>query len=111
MADRQRRIAVGLGALGLRNEQVTRHREHRVEHPCATDVARPELLIDHAPALGVPIACAVLRPGPAGAAGQAGDDEHEADPEVTRHSRHGTSAAVDFSETFMRTAGGSCAAA
>lgn len=78
---------------------MTRYLEHRVEHLWAADIARPELLFDHAPTLGVPIPRAALRVGSAGAAGQADQDEHSADPEV--QTRRASNQAMTFELRIM----------
>ena len=62
VADRQRRIDVGVGAVRFGHEQVTRHLEHCVEHARAADIAPAELRIDHVLSLSVPIARTGLRP-------------------------------------------------
>jgi hypothetical protein len=84
VADRQRRIAVGVGAVRFGHEQVTRHREHGIEDARAADVPRAELAVNHAPTFGVPILRVELGIRSSSAAGHA-RDECGAHPEVTHH--------------------------
>src|SRR5262249_55051622 len=75
VADWHWRIFVGLAALGFWNKQMTRYFQHRVEHPRAADIARSELLIDHADSLGFPVKRTGLTLSSDGTAGQRGDGD------------------------------------
>ena len=74
VADRQRRIVVGVGALRLGHEQVAWHPAHGVEHARGANVAGRELLLDHPKPLGLEVASATLKPDSSLRTG--GDDEN-----------------------------------
>ena len=101
VADWQRRIAVGVGAVRFGHEQVTRYGEHRGEHTRGADIPRAELAVDHAPPVGVPMSRVELGIRSTGAAGQA-RDEHGAHPEVTRHNGDRIANPFDIGATVLR---------
>ncbi len=75
MADREGKVAVGIGPPDFGDEPVPRNLAHRLEDPLAADVAGCELPIHHAAAFGVPIGRRALRAR--AIAGAANDGENE----------------------------------
>jgi hypothetical protein len=54
---------------------MARHFEHRVQDSNVVNIARAELIINHAPALGIPVVSIALQLNAGRAAGQGSEEE------------------------------------